>query len=555
MSSVSGSGGGSRSEDVVRRNREEYQDKEAELIKKHNREIRRLSESHKAELEGIKDSHKSQIENMQSKARESMTLRDRKYQKEIDNLKQVHRNQLQKMMGENEEKMARHREAIEYQLASADKANDHRVDDLTNNYTSLLREKDEQFTRTLGEMREDQAEAITRQRENLNRKHDKEVRSLAEDRTEKVADMQQELREMRTDTARRLKNQEVRHLHDKQRLADSHMSDRQRMEHQANENEQILRDGFKDGLKQQEERFKAADAKRKAAQELSMEQLGSDVNDRVQNDIRRLELKIQELKEVNVRNQLAEKRKAQTQIDNIQRAYQQKVDNYKEQRDEAVDQFNDKNAADIAKVRKETDQILRNNNLFYKDRLEMQDIKSKQAVESITSDMKARHEQQKTQAETRIKNINERAQVHEERLREHFTAAVDNLREGNREEKRDLLAELTREKDEAIQRIKDQMNKNEVRNDQRMTAAINRYEKRLAELQDKFTREKRSNTVNQKRMLETMKKAHDSELEATKAQYEEKLAKITESHREEMEKINRRNNGKMDNLLQNLRKS
>lgn len=555
MSSVSGSGGSNRNDEIVRRNREDYQNKESELVKRHNREIRRLSEAHMAELRRLEETHKAQLDNLKAKSRESMTLRDRKYQKEMENLKQVHRQQLANVTAETEEKMRRHREALENELRLAQASNDHRVKDINYKYQNLIDEQRNTFTQRLDEVKEDQKEAILRARENLQRAHKKQMEALEQDRQGKVSELQSNYNELKNTSSRRLKTQEIQHMNDRTRMTENFFDERERMERAHQENQEILRKGFQDGLRKQRDEFEKAQERNRSAQYESVDNLKATVNERLDNQIRRLERKIADLKEAKVRDQVENQRKARLQIENIERDYQKKLSDMEEQKKHALDQFNDHSARDIAKIRKETNDVLRHKDKFYRSQIQMQDLKSKEALESIKTDLIARNEQQKMNTEARVEHLLDHKAKAEERLRENFNATLDAVRDESQAEKLSLRGELEKQKNEAIQRVKDQMAKNEISNQRRLAETISRYEKRLAELNDRTMKEKRLTAIQQKRSYEALKKAHQAEIDATRVQYEEKLAQINREHQKEIETLKRRNNEQINEIVQTMRKT
>ncbi|MCB0362498.1 MAG: hypothetical protein KDD35_07245, partial [Bdellovibrionales bacterium] len=95
MSSVAGSGDSNRQDEIVRRNREEYLERESQAMRKHNKEIRRLNEAHQAEVDRIKDTFNQQIQEMKERSQQTMTSRDLRHQKETEELRDLYKKQMQ----------------------------------------------------------------------------------------------------------------------------------------------------------------------------------------------------------------------------------------------------------------------------------------------------------------------------------------------------------------------------------------------------------------------------------------------------------------------------
>ncbi|NJL25632.1 MAG: hypothetical protein HC902_10965 [Calothrix sp. SM1_5_4] len=132
MSSVGSSDSSSNPRDeVVRRNREDYQKKEAELVKKQAKELRRLNEQHYAEMERIKNDHQSQMENLRKASTDTISARDHRYQKEIEDIRTMYRKQAQASADESQRREESLRETMRDDQSSERARSRDRLEKLT----------------------------------------------------------------------------------------------------------------------------------------------------------------------------------------------------------------------------------------------------------------------------------------------------------------------------------------------------------------------------------------------------------------------------------------
>ncbi len=353
MSSVGSKDGSSRNDEVVRRNREDYRSNEADMIKKHKAELRRISEQHYAEIENLKAEHQKQMESMHRQSSDTISERDHKYQKSMDDIRDMHTKALKKTAEENGRREDALRRAIKGDADQSKEQNDTRFEKLSKDYRNNLMKAEEVHQETSKAGREAQEQAIAENRNKLERAFQKQTDSIRDERNEKVKQLQTNLTNYREFAEGRNKDQELRHLSEKNKASDTLMRTVGNERQDRVENEQMLREGFQDGLSTQKERYEKAMKREREALQASSQDLKATVGERLDGQVGRLEREVQDLRQNNNREVLMTKHQAKREIANVKDAYSKNIEDAMEQRNEAIRASNERSAADVQKVRKE----------------------------------------------------------------------------------------------------------------------------------------------------------------------------------------------------------
>ena len=226
-----------RYEETIRRQREEYQKKESELVRKHNKEVRRLNESYQAEIDHLKSDNVAQQGEYARRARQALTTKDNHYKDQISKLKHLHRQQYSKLKEEGQHQLEMTREANNNEKTLERSKNSDQLGQLEDHYKELLRASERNASERIEGVRDAQKEALKSQRNRHNESHDKEVTTLSKMYKDQSSEKQRAYDDLRQNASLRQKSQEIRHLADKQRISDSHLEQMARKEVDFNEQE------------------------------------------------------------------------------------------------------------------------------------------------------------------------------------------------------------------------------------------------------------------------------------------------------------------------------
>jgi hypothetical protein len=164
-------------------------------------------------------------------------------------------------------------------------------------------------------------------------------------------------------------------------------------------------------------------------------------------------------------------------------------------------------------------------------------------------------EYERNSADARVDHIRGNAVETEQRLKEKYSDNLELMKKNQEQQLNDLRVAMTKDKNEALAQLRSQAQEKEVGHQQQVEDIVSKYEKRIAELNDQFVREKRARDLREKQVVEGLKKSADQQIEALKVQYEEKNKQTTVAHQTEIREVSRRHKEQIDNIMSNAKKS
>lgn len=556
MSSVNSSGSNrSSNDDQVRSLREEYKKREAELIKKHNQEIRTLSESNVEQIDEIKGKNLERINNLKGQSQQSITRRDAKYQREINDMKKLHTKQLERLLKENETKLQQQRQASTSEVKDANLGKNDRVNELHTKYSEAINQKNEDYNQLVEQMREEQSESYGDLKENLQKRHQEERDQLRSNYQEQIVKLENDLRTTRNSSTERIRGQEIRHMNDKVRMEDNFMSEIQSRESGHADIQESLMDGYKDNLAELKQKNLEANEKRASLYQGQHSNFKDEVNERLNTRERRLERKLADEQNRNIRTETKIKRSANEEVNAWRDQYQQKFEVLEDEKKQIQAQAKQDNSEDINRAYEKSSKAIASSNRYMRNVLDVEQLKSKQAISALESELETRTEQQKSQADNRVTNIREDSFQAEERLKKTYEQNLELMKKEHAQEIRDLRLQTTIERDKALQSIRAQVGQDTVEKEQKMQETIQKYEKRIADLTDQFTREKRLRDNREKQLIESLSKGKEAEKEALVMKYAKKNQQTEQQHQKELQEISRRHNEQVNNIMSSVKKT
>lgn len=557
MSSVGSSDSSQRAQDkeTIRRTREEAKKTESELVKKQAQELRRVNEHHYAELEKLKQDHSNQMENFHHEAGQEISARDHRYQKDIEDIRALHRKETQRAADENMQKSDLVKNSIESDSTSQKKNADRRFENLNEDYKKKIDQMNERFESTLNETREGQSAAIDRNRKALQKAHETELKAVREERDHKVSELSKQYADYRGFVTEERKEGEVRNLQQNKRQSESLMHAVSKERQSAQTQAEIMRDGFKDSLEDTRDRFEKAHKNEQQAMRMSENDLKSTAVDRIDGQVRRLELANRDLKDASVQDQLKRDASKKQEVKNIRDAFTKNIENYKDQRDEILHGANAQNAKDISKVSKDFSKREVDTNRFYRGKMAEQNQIFKSAYDNIKTDFEARNDEAKGHADGRIKHIIEdsnqdKAKLTEMNLEQHASSQRSRI-----DDLKNLRAAMTTEKEEAVNRLQERLRAQENQHTDRMSQVVSKYEKTINQLKDQMFRDKKASEENTKRLTEELTKVNKMSVDQVESKNKEKLRMLNSQHSEELRSLNKRHEEKLDQVIGEMKKS
>ncbi|MEQ1663875.1 MAG: hypothetical protein ABL927_00705 [Bdellovibrionales bacterium] len=555
MSSVSTKSGTSGQDDAVRAARDEYRKKENDLIKKHLSEIRALNDRYVHDNDEKDRANTKNLNDVRVKTQESLTKKDVKYQKEMENMRAMHTKQLEKLMQESRDKIEINNKSMNSELKQASLGKNDRVNDLNARYERQSADTSEKFSQELAALRAEQKEAMNKKREQLIESHDKELGAIHDERNETVSNLKNELRQVRTNTAERLKNQDVRHMQDKVRAESNHIETIEKETRAHNLIQEDTREGYQEGLKQVRNRMAKAREEDLQNQNSVNGDFKSSVDKRIDNQIDRLERELRSAKEEVVRSRIDSKRQADHELNNMKDAYGTKFEYLEDARKEMLNQNNQINSDNMKQIHSEANKQMAANTRYYQSRMETENFKNRDALQSQKSDFELHNKQIVQNTDNRIDNIVKDFNSKEKKIGENFTENIEVMKLGNEDEKNDIRMAMLKDKIETVTNLKDMVQKQELQQQAKLTETRANYEKRINELNDQFMREKRLRDNREKKLIADMKREHDTQVETLKIKYEDRNKQTNVAHQKELKDVSRRSQEQLMDVTNTLKKT
>ncbi|MCB0350912.1 MAG: hypothetical protein KDD38_07000 [Bdellovibrionales bacterium] len=555
MSSVSSKSNSNTQDEAIRKAREDYRNKEAELIKKHNREITALNQKYITSLDKKDVEQAKNLSAARELSQESLTKKDAKYRKEMEDLRSMHTKQLEKLMQDNRARVKAQSEASRLEVKQTSLGKEDRVKELHDRFEEQHQAESNKFSKTLENLREDQKSTLQESREKLKAQHEKELERIRDERDAKVADLKNNFRTLRQSADQRLRNQEIRHMQDKNRMQNAHLEDTRGREKGHAMIQDSAREGYQQGIQDVRQKMLQAREADQEAVNATTQQFHAEVSDRIDGQVNRLEQDLAKTRGESILKQTEARRIAKNEIRNIQDSYQTKFDYLEKARLDTLRQSNEINSQNINHVKSEADKQLVESGRYYRQRMEMENFKNRSALESVEQDFKLRQDYTAANADTRISRIRDETQETEKTLRDNFKDNIELVREESANEKRELRLALEKDKIQSNQLMKEQIQKQEITHQKEINSIVDKYEKQIADMNDRFTRDKRLRETREKELIKSLGRQKQSEVDALQVQQADQNKQAQLSHQREMKEVTSRYKEKLDEVLRSVKKS
>lgn len=540
MSSVGSADKRSQQDEALRRARETYQDKEVDQAKKHSQDLKRLTEVHQAELREMEEAHTKQMEDLKVRTREAISARDMKFHKEIEDLRSMHQNQVRRSAEEADIKQKKTQEHLKGQLETTVAIKDRQSEEQKAQYEAQLEDKTKKFADGLNQNREVAKKSIQSEKQKLMEAHRKEVDAIVDDRNRQVDQSQRSFHSLRKSKEQQIKNLEEASRQNQQRLSQAHMST---LREQAADHDSGLtraRNGLAEGLQQSKNRFEKALEENAERSSVNSDAFKSSIQDRIDNRINVREAENRTLKNDLNRQKADLLNQKNREVANVRSAMGENVDQLEKARVATVEASNARNAKVIKNVIDEKDQHLMKSNRLFQDKITIEKSKSDEHLGNTKLGYERELAMKDLQANTReerIKGINQRE---EEYLKTFYSESLNANRDNFDASLREIRDKNKRDQDLIFQNFSKQSTEREVKFQAKLTELNQRHEDQLQKIkaeQANMMKNQLSSSAKEKKVIVEQKNV---ELQRQAAQFENRIAKLEETHRREVESLNRR---------------
>lgn len=542
----------SRSNDESRKAREEYSDKETELIKKHKKQLADLGETYDKKLSEVESSFSEKIDDIRGKNKETLSEKDIAQQKQIDKIKNLYVEQLKRRAEETENfknsVLAAHRD----QLTKERDINEQQKDALKMNFKSSLADRDREYQTFAENARETVKESIQTRTKRLNEKHENELKLGEAERSRETAQARHDLEETISSYKTRLKNQDTGYRSQIKRQENSWMDGYKRQEV---DNDQAL--VLKNETQQLERKVMAKsfnDALKKKSDALanSFESLKSNVSARIDGDLDQAEREIQQLRKTQNIDQVKNKKLRDLDKRNVVNQYEERIKLLEGEKEGIFDIVNERSRVKIGEASKKTDRVMQN---AYKDhRFQMDLAKSRSAEYQEQSKLEHVNELDhvNTRADLHLKKLTNETEKNQKQLTDLYTDNVDSIKEtyaerleNQRNAQFETLSQTRLSMNQKLRQVQDDFAR-------KLEDSSKLHNQQVSEMKDQQRKELQKLESSYGARIDQKAKEFKTEKESESMKFEMKYAKQEEAHQREIERMQQKHQEQMAQLASRI---
>lgn len=540
MSSVGSADKRASQDEALRRARDTYQEKETDQAKSHAAELKRMTEAHRAEMREMEEVHAKQMEDLKAKTRDVLSERDMRYQKEMEDLRGMHANQVRRQASEADNRLQKAQDTAKATIDHTNIVKDQQRDVMARQYEEQISDGKRRYEEMSTKSREMGQEAAATQRERLNRQHEKEIDLISADRDRTRAQAQKDYEGLRKAKDTQFRDFEQAKNFEVDRITQTYETNLRESNTSHNDSLDRAREDMQAGVQKNRERYEKALEDREKENHLSTQAFKSDISDRINDRLNNGKAENTHLRNELTRQQVRMNRQKNREVDNVRTAMQANVNELEDKRLETLDAANAKSKQEVDHIQKQSSDILNRTNRFYQDKI----VSDRNAADD-------RHDRTKMNLEKRLQlseiNADDRAnklmainEREEENLRNFFDKSSVAQRENFASSLRELRDTNKRDQDTMIQNFTRQANDREMKYQTKLTDTTNKYESQLQQVKEenaKMLQEQQAISNKEKKVIVDQK---NGEIQRQASQFENRIAKLEETHKREVDAMNRR---------------
>lgn len=540
MSSIGSADKRASQDEALRRARETYQEKETDQAKNHSTEMKRMAEAHQAEVRKIQDAHDAQMEALKSKARDAISNRDMRYQKEIQDLRGLHQNQVRRQALEADGRIQEVQVGAKREVQKNSEIKDQQKQVMAQQYESELDRERKRVSDVSEKSRQVVQTSAIEQRQRLNATHQKEMKTVVEDR-----DRTRNSAQRNFDSLRKTKDGQIEDLDkakrtEAQRLSENYTSNVKELSRDHDQNIANAREGFKEGIEKNRGRFEKALEERDMASKNTSEAFKSTVSDRLANRLSAGESKNAQLERDLVRQQSSLTRAKNREVQNTRDTMQANIENLESQRIESLAASNAKNKIEVDRIQKNSEELLGRTNRFFQEKMVADRGLASERHETTKMNLEKRllvSEMTSDDRTNKLQAINGRE---EETLKSFYDKSSSAQRENYEQSLNELRETNKRDQDLIFKNFSKQSTEREMKFQAKLTEVNNKFESQIQILKEDGAKQLQNQIAASNKEKKVLVDQKNIELQRQAAQYENRIAKLEDTHKREVDGINKR---------------
>lgn len=538
--------------DDVRKTREEYQEREAEQVKKHKREMRRLTQEHDKEVSRIKENYENRIQDIRTKNDDRISDTDRRNQEKVDELRTLYLEQMKRKTGDLEDRNEVQRQVFEDTLSKEKTIHSQQEHILKTQFDDSLQEKERAFKNLDQRARNDRQEALKDRTEKLSQKHGLEMRSVSDDRDRRLAEAQRNLIETKSALTNQMKDKE--RIHDLEMGRTKNNFENVYTEQQREFNTLL---SSRDAILQSEkskmgERYGEALKAKLEELDKAYEYLRDSSIERVDREVRAANNEKKRIESDRIVDMITNKRIRNLEKDHIIGQYEDRIKGMEYERSHMRDEINKMADQRIDNTLRKTDSLIQEANRDNRTKQSLSNEKHREDRANLQVEHSREVNRLNTRTEDRVQKImkatneaqNDQLKMHSEnvdKLKTNYSENLARQREAQMESLKDTYLRMDK-------RLKETEDKYERKIDQ----IVENYEGKIKQLEDSYDKEFKNQETHFSSRMGQRDKEYKKEIESADIKNDLKLQKQEELHEKEIERLERRHQEQMASLANKL---
>ncbi len=542
----------SKNTDETRSAREEYNDKEAELIKKQKRELKRAAEQNDQQIQALKDEYGRQIDELKSRSRDALTEKDERHQKSIDQVRSLYTEQLRRKQTEAKDTNDSFKQTYEDKLKKEKDVSEQQKSGLKRNFSETIKDRDREYKEFADRSRETTTRSIAERASKQSEKHNLEMREIREDRDNKLAHAHEVQAEMKTNYEGRIKDKDRTQISQLQNVENSWSDKLKREQENTTEGLKARDTAFQQARRNMQEDMQGKTAEKMEKIDNNYENLKETVGERVDNEVKSAQSKVERLKYDSSQASTSNRRIRDLERKDLVHAYEQRMGLIEGEKREIFDKSKVDREEKISQVVDQQTKILQETNLENRMQANMLNTRNREDRGQLEVNLNNQMEHTRDRADLQVKRVmsatNKTIQDLDKNHRDSLDQAKNNFQENLAEQRDSQTGQLQKTTTIMQSRLRDL----EAKHMSRLDTMKENYETKIEKILDDHKKEmaKMEDTFQSRNKQE--QKAQKTEVESINQKNETKFSQLEEIHQKEIDRLEKRHQEQMNNMVKQM---
>lgn len=552
MSSISSSDR-ARQTDEVRNAREEYQEKEAELIKKQKKELQKIQQRYDKDVDVLRDSYADQVSNLKEKSHEIITKRDMDNKDKIEKIRGLYLEQLKRKTEEGSSRTEQLENAYKAKLNKEAQIKEQQKTVLKRSFDDSIQERDRQMSEFTTNAREQMREALSSRTQKLNEKHNSEMGSVIKDRDSSVSNLQKTLDDTKSANSNERKQGDRLARAKVDRMNSNFVTQFQNQEHQnasliesRNQMLQAERNSAKG-------KYNNALERKLSSLDEAHKMLEDQVADRLERQVRSAKADLSRAKNDRTIDNITNRRIRNLEQGHLRDAYEERMMGLEKERDGMLEVANEITHKRVDNVLNRTEKLIQDTNQNNKLKMNMLNQRNSEDRAQVEMNTKSQLEHIRGKTDQRVSRImgeSAKTQINQEKL---HNKTVDELKNSYYEN----LASNREAQSENLKNIQIKMEERLHANQSKALArhenTLNNFEKKIADMEEKHQQSIKRLEDSYKQRLQGQEKSHKMELDSQGQKVDIQVGQLEANHKQELDRMEKRHQEQMQSLTKQVK--